>query len=478
MIALYVVLSALLVFIAVILVRTLLFKPKKLDEIMCEPVAVDSASVAASLSEMIKCKTVSSYKEELEDEAEFIKFEEKLKSLFPNVHAKCSLMKPTKRAILYKWAGESPKEPVVLMSHYDVVSADEDKWEKPAFSGLIEDGFIWGRGAIDTKCTLNGIMQAAESLIKEGFVPKADVYFAFGGNEEISGNGAPSIVNYFRENGITPGFVLDEGGAVVSDVFPGVKEPCALIGIAEKGMVNIEYSVKSSGGHASAPLSKTPIGMLSRACAKLEKKPLKFTVTSPAKMLFDNLARRSSFIYRMIFANLWCFAPLLNKISAKSGGQMNALLRTTVAFTEMMADEGMNVIPTEAKMISNSRIIPGETVESVVARVKKCVNNPAIEIKAINGNNPSRISDVQTYVYKNLEKVIRESFDGVAVSPYLMIACSDSRHFSRISDKVYRFSPFILTKEGNESIHGNNEKISQDSAAKIVEFYIRLIKSF
>ena len=479
MLALYIILgiiSVLAVFFAVIIVRTIAFTPKKLSEVMSEPVFVNVEKSANDLAEMLKCKTVSDKNSDNEDDGEFLKFEELLKTLFPNVHKKCTLEKPDKRALLYKWEGKTHDAPAVLMSHYDVVSVNEDKWEKPAFSGIIENGVLWGRGALDTKSTLNGVLQAAEALIEEGFVPHCDVYFAFSGNEEINGGGAPSIVDLFEKRGITPGIVLDEGGAVVSDVFPGVKDQCALIGIAEKGMLNIEYSVHGGGGHSSAPAPHTPVGRLSRACVRLENKPFKFRLTPPAKKLFDSLARRSNFLYRMIFANLWCFAPVLNLIAFKVGGQMNALVRTTVAFTQMEGSKGINVIPPEARMASNLRLMHGDTVESAVERIKKTVKDEKIEIKVINGNDPSRISVTDCTAYSKLEAVIRENWQGVLVSPYLMIACSDSRHWGRISDKVYRFSPFAITKEENDTIHGNNERIPVGTITKVVEFYIRLIK--
>lgn len=476
MIALYIILALLALFIAVVLTRTLLFTPKKLSEVMNEPVFVNVEKVTADLAEMIKCKTVSDRNKENECEAEFLKFEKLLAELFPNVHAKCEFQKVSDRALLYKWCGKNHDNPTVLMSHYDVVSVEEEKWDKPAFDGIIENGVLWGRGALDTKCTLNGVMQAAESLIAEGFVPKNDIYFAFGGDEEINGGGASSIVELFKQQGIVPGIVVDEGGAVVNDVFPGVKDYCALVGIAEKGMLNVEYSVEGGGGHSSAPAPITPVGRLSRACVKLEDKPFKFRLTPPARKLFDALARQSTFLYRMIFANLWCFSPVLNLIAAKSGGQMNAIVRTTVAFTQMEGSKGINVIPPKARMTSNLRLVHGDTVESAVARIKKVINDDKISVRVINGTNPSAVSETDCAPYRKLEETIRENWQGVLVSPYLMIAGSDSRHWGEISDKVYRFSPFALTKEENATIHGNNERIPIGTIAKVVEFYIRLMK--
>ena len=362
------------------------------------------------------------------------------------------------------------------MAHYDVVPVNEEDWEKPAFDAVIEDGVIWGRGTLDTKATFNGILFAANHLIEQGFVPENDIYFAFSGGEEINGKGAVNIVDWFENNGIIPALVVDEGGAVVENVFPGVKQPCGLIGIAEKGMLNLEYKVKSNGGHASAPKPHTPVGVLSAACCRVENKPFKSHLTKPVAAMFDTLGRHSSFVYRMIFSNLWLFKPVLDMICKKSGGELNALMRTTVAFTQMSGSKAANVIPPEATMVSNMRLNPMDTMDSAVEYIKNTVNNDNIEISVIDGMNPSRVSELDCEAYNKVATAVASTWKGCIVSPYLMVQCSDSRHYGRISDKVYRFSAMDLTSEERATIHGNNERIRIQAVNKTVEFYIRLIK--
>ena len=476
MIPAIIIISLLLVFILILVIRALRFKPiVELSE-NSTPVFVDSDKATYSLAEMIRCKTVSDSNKELEDEAEFDKFKAILPKLFPNVFSKCKYENVSDRAILIKWNGKNHNAPTVLMAHYDVVSVVEEKWDKPAFSGILENGVLWGRGALDTKVTLNGILNAAETLICQGFVPENDIYMAFAGDEEVSGHGASDIVNLFIERNITPSIVVDEGGAVVEGVFPGVKEPCALIGIAEKGMLNVEYSVSGGGGHASSPLPHTPIGKLSLACVRMEKKPFKFRISTPAAKMFDTLARHSTFVYKLIFANLRLFSPILNMITKKSGGELNAIVRTTTAFTQMEGSKGMNVIPPYAKMVSNHRIIPGETVDETISRIKSLVSEYGVEVNAISGMDPSRISVTEGEAWQRISGVVADTWSGVIVSPYLMVACSDSRHWGIISDKVYRFSAMALSKEERALIHGNNERIPVTTIAKTVEFYIRLMK--
>ncbi|MBQ5800665.1 MAG: M20/M25/M40 family metallo-hydrolase, partial [Clostridia bacterium] len=276
---LYAILLALLVFLTIIVVRTLAFKPKGVEAVAVTEESFDRERAISSLQKLVRCKTVSRYDKEKEDDGEFEKLYALLPELYPNVYKTCELIKFEDRGLLYRWKGKTEGNPSVLMAHYDVVPVNEEHWQKPPFEAIIEDGVMWGRGTLDTKVTFNGILTAAESLIGEGFVPENDVYLAFSGGEEVNGKGALHIVNYFKEKGIELSMVLDEGGAVVEGVFPGVKKPCAMVGIAEKGMLNLEYKVASNGGHASAPKPHTPVGILSRACCNVENKPFKAHIT-------------------------------------------------------------------------------------------------------------------------------------------------------------------------------------------------------
>ncbi len=476
MIVLYLILAVLVLLLAVVLLRTAAFRPKAEPAAPCEPVEFDREAAVSRLQQLVRCRTVSYTDATKEDPAEFEKLIALLPQLYPHVFEACTLTRLPDRGLLFYWPGQAHEQASVMMAHYDVVPVEEENWEKPPFAGILEDGVLWGRGTLDTKVTFNGVLCAADHLIAAGFTPAQDIYFAFSGQEEINGRGAVNIVDWFREHHINIQLVVDEGGAVVQDVFPGVRQPCALIGIAEKGMMNLEYSVKSAGGHASAPRPHTPVGVLSAACCRVENHPFPMHITAPAAKMFDTLGRHSTFLYRMIFANLWLFGGVLDSLCKKTGGELNALMRTTVAFTKMQGSAASNVIPPSASMVSNIRLNPADTMESAIEYLRQTIGNGEITLTNLEGMDPSPISETDCPAWEKVACAVAGTWPGSLVSPYLMVQCSDSRHYGPVSNHVYRFSAMDLTAEERGAIHGNNERIRTEVIGRAVEFYIRLMR--
>jgi len=470
-------LAALAALIAVVVIRTLKFTPKPEAPVKSMPVAVNRDKVIRDMQDMIRCRTVSHADESLTDFAEFDRFHALLVERFPLVHRAAALEHVGRTGLLYTLRGKSSDKPSVLMAHYDVVPVNEEGWTKPPFDAILEDGILWGRGTLDTKGTLLGVFEALESLLGEGYVPEQDLYLSFSGDEEISGGSCPAIVSLLESRGVKPEIVLDEGGAVVSGAFPGVRREYAVIGIAEKGGLNLRFSMASQGGHASTPPPKPILTQLSAALVRIGKRPFPSRITPPVQQMLDALGRHSTFLYRMIFANLWLFGPVLDLYCRLSGGELNALLRTTVAPTRFEGSPAYNVMPPKASFGLNLRLLPGDTIESATAYMKKAAGNEKIGVEVVDGMNPSIVSSTDCEGYDKLVAAIRQTWPEAIASPYLMMACSDSRHYCRITDKVYRFSAMRLSKEERGLIHGNDERVPIDTLVTTVAFYVRLLKT-
>jgi len=472
-----VIVAALAACLLVILARAAAMKAKPAARpVAPAPVPVDADGAARRLSALIQKRTVSSRKADGWDPAEFEAFRRLLTELYPAAHKAMSLEIVGGHAMLYRWKGKDPSEPLFLLSHYDVVPASDAGWERPPFSGDLHDGKVWGRGAIDTKCTLVCAFEAVEALAKEGFTPERDVYLAFGHNEEIGGDGAPTIVARLAELGIKPGLVLDEGGAVVDGVFPGVSRSLAMVGVAEKGVTDIELTVKSAGGHSSTPPNRGASWRLARAIMRLEARPFPSAFPAATREMFRRLGPHATFGLRVVFSNLGIFEPLLLKAFASAGGELAAMARTTTAVTMLEGSPAANVLPAVAKAVVNVRIAIGQSVESVVERMKSVIDDPLVELRVLLPGEPSPVSELSGPRFAELEATIAEVYPDAVVAPYVVMGGTDARHYARASGTVYRFSPFTLSKAERASMHAVNEAIPVASLAKGVEFYLRLVR--
>ena len=469
-----IILIAIVALILVLVINATRFKAEDQGQRTAEPVQVNSERARQNLSTLVKFETVSNADYDKTDKEVFVAYREKLKELYPKVTATAEYKELGNTAMLFKISGKSREKPAVLMSHYDVVPVVEERWEHPPFSGEIIDGVLWGRGTIDTKITMLGIMEALEDLLETGFVPENDLYLSFSGDEEVGGISAPSVVDYMEANGITPALVLDEGGAVVDAVFPGVDKPIAVIGIGEKGIAQVEFTATSDGGHSSTPPTHTAVGKLAKTIVNLENKPFKAQVTRPVAGLFNNVGPYAPFAFRLIFGNMWLFKGLICRLASVLGGEINAMMRTTAAATMAQGSKQHNVLPNVATANVNVRLLNNVNRETAQAHFNS-VCEKYVSCSFISFQEASPYASTESEAWSKVAKAVGDTWCDAIVSPYLMLAGSDSRHFSRICRDVYKFSAMALSKEERGLIHNDNERIRVEKIDQCVEFFHRLI---
>ena len=461
---------------AVMAARALRLKPREKTGNMRLPVEVDGDKATENLATLVKYATVSNADFDKTDKPLFARYREKLKELYPTVTANSEYKELGNTAMLFKIAGKSREKPTVLMSHYDVVPVEEDRWAHPPFCGEVIDGELWGRGTLDTKITMVGIMESLEKLLGEGFVPENDIYLAFGGDEEVSGISIPAVVEYMKEAGITPNLVLDEGGAVAEGILPGIDKPVAVIGIGEKGMCEIELVATSDGGHSSTPPQHTSLGKLAQSIVNIENSPFEAQVTRPVEGMLKAVAPYTSLPLKMVLANMWLFKPVLPALAGVMGGQFNAMMRTTVAATMAQGSKQSNVLPNESKARLNVRLLNNTTPRQALERIQDlCEEGVTARFVIEQAASPYAASRGENW--DKVALAIEDTWTDAIVSPYLMVGGSDSRHFSRICNDVYKFSRIHVSAESMGLIHNDDERIPVERIAKTVEFFTRLIKT-
>lgn len=439
-----------------------------------------SQEAADHLSELIRFRTVFSTSRDQIELEQFTGFIEALERLYPKVHATLAREFVNGHGLLFRWAGsglDAAARPTVLMAHYDVVPVDvRDDWTHPGFSGHQEDGYVWGRGALDDKGALVVIMEAIESLLEEGFIPEHDLYLSFGNNEETAGDSAEAAVALLASRGVKPWLVLDEGGAVALDAFPGLKVPAAVIGVAEKGILDLELLTRGAGGHASTPPRMGATARLASAIVALEDSPFPASMPDPVTEMMRRIGVHSGFAMRLVTENLWAFKPLLTQVFGVVGDETRALTRTTVAVTMLEGSKAANVLASSARANANIRIAVGETVDSVVSRVREIIDDPAVELRVVSGHDPSPISSFNNEQFQVLTRAVAMSYPDAVVTPYIQTGATDSRHFTSISPAVYRFSPLLMDASDRGSLHAVNERVRISSLGAGVVFYRELLQ--
>ena len=469
--------------ILTMVIKTFLVTSKQVKAEPADNFIVDKNSAANHLAGAIKIETISFEDHSKIKTNNFLNFHKYLGSTYPRAHAVLSKEVINNYSLLYKWKGTDDNlKPMLLMAHMDVVPANEKtikEWAYPPFDGKIADGFIWGRGTLDMKHSLIGIMEAVEGMIHKGFQPKRTIYMAFGHDEELGGkNGNVKIAELLKSRGVKLEYVIDEGLIIAENMVPGIKNNVALVGISEKGYMNIELTAKGEAGHSAMPPKETTVGILCNAVARVEKNKCNAKIAGPVKEFLNYCAPEMSFLYKAIFANLWITDGLVKSIFANSK-TMNALIRTTTAPTMLEGSDKSNVMPSVAKAVINFRIVPGDTTDSVLKYVQNTITDQRVAVKARDNEsrNPSPVSSVDSKNFATLQKSIRQIYPDVIVAPSLVVAGTDSRHYSEVCNDIYRFIPVIMTSKDTPRIHGIDERIGVDNFEKIIRFYMQLIQN-
>ena len=435
--------------------------------------------------EAIRIPTESFYDHSENDLKQYKRFQEYLTNAFPAFHETAERFVLSEYGVIYKWAGKYDEHstehpPVLLTAHYDVVPADESKWTHPPYEAKIDSGYIWGRGTLDTKNTLMASLEAAETLCSDGFTPERTIFFAFGGDEETTGRmGACRSAEWFKEKRITFDWMWDEGAITGDGLMPGIVNKLSLIGTAEKGQVNILLQASSTGGgHAAMPPKHTASGRIARAVSRIEAKPFRLRWLKTTKTFFHRMARAGVPAYRIALSNLWLTGGLIKMIMGKSAASA-ALLRTTTAPTMMSGSPKENVLADHASAVINVRILPGDSIENVISRIKKVIADDNVSVTVKNENDadePVFESSTKAEGYILLEQMLNELIPDSVVLPYLATTASDSRNYASCCRNIYRYAPMVLTQSELDRIHNVDERISLENYGLAIRAYQNLIE--
>lgn len=448
------------------------------------PIAVDSATpgaraIAERLGEAIRFQTISWGPERAADAAAFEGLHAFLAAAYPAAHGAMT-RETVGLSLVYRWAGSDPaQKPVAFLAHMDVVPVEagtESGWTHPPFDGVVADGKVWGRGAVDDKGSIIVLFEAIERLASAGFRPSRDIYVLLGHDEEISGrDGARRMAELMKSRGVRFAWTLDEGSAIIDGVIPGARRPVALIATAEKGYATLRFDASAPGGHSSAPGPQTAVSRAARAVVAVTENPYPLAFDADTVAFLHALAPELPFAQRAALANLWLTGPLVSKQLGKSP-TVAAAMRTTTAPTMIGGGTKENILPQTAHAIVNYRIHPRDTVEGVRARAEKLIGDPDVKVSVLNGNEPSPRSARDGAGFQAMAAATAAIYGGVPVAPSLVIAATDSRNYVNVADDLYRFTPFILEADDLGRIHGTDERIDIDDLVRAAAWYEDLIK--
>ncbi len=465
--------------VAVLLIRSVTLHSRQLPSEPYQAVALNDEAAVARLTKALQYKTVSHFDHAQFDQEAFLGLHRHIRESFPELHKVLQCETVNGRSLLYTWPGTDSSLPGVLFAaHLDVVPAEAEAaaWTRPPFSGDVEGGLLWGRGAVDDKGSLMAVLEAVETLAASGHAPKRTLYLAFGHDEEVGGaEGAAHIAALLKERGVRLEATFDEGLVITDGIVPGMTQPLALVGVAEKGFASIELAVLQKGGHSSQPPPQSSIEILAAALTRINRKPAPARFEGAMRDMFDWAVPEMRLPYRILFANRWLFSGLITRVLEKMPST-NAGLRTTVTATMFNAGEKDNILPTSAKAVVNCRVVPGDSVQALVKRIRDAAVDERVTLTVLPiADEPSPLSDPSAPAFTALAQSIRQVWPEVAIAPGLDIGATDSKHYTGLAQNQYRFAPFWFKDEDLSMMHGVNERVAVKRYLEAVQFYALLI---
>ncbi|WP_433714669.1 M20/M25/M40 family metallo-hydrolase [Nocardia sp. CA-084685] len=444
------------------------------------PVVVDT-HVAERLAQALRCATVSYEQSDMTEptepsDAEFLRLGTHLEQAFPLVHAELEVER-FGHSRLYRWRGVEPdRVSAILLAHQDVVPVDDlQRWTHPPFAGVIDDEFVWGRGAIDDKSRLIAILEAVESALAAGIRPRHTIYLAFGHDEEVFGdNGAVRMAQRLRESGVHADLLLDEGGVILNDLADGIDRPVASIMVGEKGYATVRLSVSAVGGHSSMPGKQTAVGQIARAVGRIQDHPMPLRLTPVVSDMVTRLRHVMPDYRRRLLRFAALATPLITRILA-ARPQTESLVRTTTAPTVIRGGVKPNVLPQQAEALVNFRILPGDSVASVLEHCRKVVRDADVRIELVGMTSEPSPGKPPGPAFDMIARLAASVVPGIAVTTGIVPGATDSRHYDDLAVTRCNFAPILLSKADVETIHGTDERISLVNYARLIEFNRRLI---
>lgn len=471
------VLGLLVILLAIAVIRTLAIKAPAPGVCSTEITQAELDTAAEKLGAMVQIPTVS--KREDEDLRQFYALHAVLEEKFPLLHRHLE-KNVLQGTLLYRWKGRDPgKKPILFMGHQDVVPASDEFWRVPAYSGAVVDGCLYGRGSMDCKSTMYVELQAVEELLSEGFTPPCDVYLEYSINEETGGDGAAAAVRYLKERGIQLALVIDEGGAVIDQAVPGMDRPYAVIGITEKGYMDVKITARGKGGHSSTPPRSTPADRLFAFAGEIRRKrPFKKELRPEVVQMFTQMAPAFPFPMRLLLGNLWLFKPVLMAVMPLVSPFGEAVMATTCCFTMMQGSDAANVIPKEPYLVANLRTSVHQNCAQSLAVLQKYARKYDLELEVLMQRDASPVSNIHSREYAYVTQCVQKQFPDAGIAPYIIMGGTDCRHFHALTENALRFAPVRMTNAQSAGCHAVDENVTVSALAEGVRFFKMLLKEY